>query len=369
MKNNKKTLLVMICASLVVPAQAALTLSNYQATVKGQTPDYYFTFDGGSLANALTGSPTLSPGNGVASQFTEDIFQNPNDSVYFALNGDIAYYIGHIINGGGAATDSSTAQGTVACLFRTVDPGPPSGPTTGPGAKCVFYGGGNTGTSNALDLVFENPNSTNDPNALRLSFGDSITTILPGTNVVPDTWYYFALTYNEGVTNADGSPNTNKATWYLGRLNGGGVLSSGKTLNVSNAVAGDANTFYVGSHAGNTTLTKPGQGRVDEFATWSRQLSTAEIQAQLAALPNPPLPPVSSYQTVISNQAPAHYFQLAGNTLDSMNASVALAVNRYLPVMRPICPAWVIVTITSATRPGRPILPSKPTRFIQTPTC
>jgi hypothetical protein len=331
MKNQIKNLLVIAYASLGVSAQAALTLTNYQATVEAQSPRYYFTFDGGSFANVLTGSPILTPDNSVANQFTYDIFQNPSDSIYFAINGDIAYdgteSSDHVINGGGAATISSTNQGTITCLFRTVDPGPPSGATTGPGAKSVFYGGGANGTSNSLDLIFENANSTNNPNELTLNFGDSSTTVLSAANVVADTWYYFALTYNESVTNADGSPNTNKATWYLGRLDGAGTLLSGKTINVTNAVAGDGSTFYIGSHAGNTTFEKPGQGRVDEFATWNRQLNTNEIQAQFASLPNPKLPPVSAYQTVISNQSPAHYFQLAGNTVDSMNPSLALAVN------------------------------------------
>lgn len=335
MKTRSTILLALTCFSLGVSAQ---TLSNYQAIVKAQTPSFYFTFDTNSLANVIGGSgPVLSTTLSVASQFTYDIFQNPTNCIYFSLggsSGDAAYDpsegTDHIISGGGVVgTNTSTAVGTITLLFRTVDPGPPSAAATGPGAKCIFSAGGSTGSSNALYLQIENPNSTNAPNALRLAFGDSVTAILPATNVVWDAWYYFALTYNESATNADGSPNTNKATWYLGRLNGPGTLASGQTINNTNAVAGSGTLFFIGAQTtGSSSLDKPGDGRVDEFATWTNlQLSAAQIQAQFAGLPNPAIPPVSAYQTVISNQTPAHYFQLAGNTVDSMNPSLALAIN------------------------------------------
>ena len=338
MKTCSTILLALTCFSLGVSAQ---TLSNYQTTVKAQAPSFYFTFDTNSLANVV-GSQTPVLSGYVAGtakspfpQFTYDIFQNPTNCVYFSVTGDGVSDnnegTDHIISGGGMATNNSTTVGTITLLFRTPDPGPPSGSTTGPGAKCIFSAGGSTGSSNALYLQIENPNSTNVAivNDLRLTFGDSATTILPGSNVVWDTWYYFALTYNESATNADGSPNTNKATWYLGRLNGPGTLASGQTINNTNAVAGSGTTFVIGEQTGgSSTFDKPGDGRIDEFATWTtRQLSAVEIQAQFTNLPNPAIPAVSGYQTVISNQAPAHYFQLAGNAVDSMNPSLALAIN------------------------------------------
>jgi hypothetical protein len=331
MKNRAKVLLLMICASFGVSAQAALTLSNYETTVNAQNPSFFYTFNDFALTNATSGSglPTLTVSGIVGSQ--NDIFQNSNDCVYFTKLHDVVYDIGdHIVSGGGpVGTNTSTAVGTITLLFRAVDSGPPSSSNNGPGAKCILQAGSSLGTSNALTLQFENPNTGNPSNALTLAFGDSVTTILPATNVVADTWYYFALTYNESATNADGSPNTNKATWYLGRLDGAGTLLSGKTINNTNALAGDGSDLDIGSQiAGNGTFEKPGDGRVDEFATWTnRQLSSAEIQAQFTNLPNVALPPISIYQTVISNQAPAHYFQLAGNTADSMNPSSALAIN------------------------------------------
>jgi hypothetical protein len=316
----------------------AQTLALYQTAVKATAPNFYFTFDGGSLANAIGGTPALSAliaGGSVNPypQLTYDVFQNRTNCVFFSLQGDGLYDSSdHLISGGGpVGINTSTASGTITLLFRTPDPGPPSGSTTGSGQKYVFSAGGANGTSNALALFIENPNATNAANDLRLAFGDTTFSILPATNVAWDTWYYFALTYNESALNTVGSPNTNKATWYLGRLKGAGTLASGQSSNNTNALAGDGVDCFIGEQTtGKSGLNKPGDGRVDEFAVWNNvQLTAAQITAQFTNLPNPSLPAVAGYQTVISNQAPAHYFQLAGNTVDSMNpSSVALAVNR-----------------------------------------
>jgi hypothetical protein len=331
-----KTRLVLLLTLLgLIHGVRSQTLSQYQAAVNAQSPSYYFTFDGGSLANSLGGTPILNAlvaGSTVNPypQFIYDIFQNPSNCLYFSVQGDGVYdSTHHLISGGGSlGTSTSTASGTITLLFRTPDPGPPSGSTTGPGQKFVFSAGGADATSNALALFIENPNGTNNPNALKLDFGDVATTIVPATNLVWDTWYYFALTYNESSTNANGL-NTNKATWYLGRLNGAGTLASGQTVNNTNAIAGDGTDFFIGEQTtGKSGLEKPGDGRVDEFAIWNNvQLTAAQIGSQFTNLPNPAIPAVSAYQTVISNQTPTHYFQLAGNAVDSINpSSVALTV-------------------------------------------
>jgi hypothetical protein len=332
MKIRSTILLAMLGFSLGASAQ---TLAQYQTAVNAQNPNYYFTFDAGSLANAIGGTPVL---NGAIAgsaanpypDFIYDIFQNPSNCVFFSVQGDAVYDNTHNITGGGGpvGTNTSTRVGTITLLFRTPDPGPPSGSTTGPGQKTVFWAGGDPTNANALYLLIENPNGTNNPNALILGFGDTNTVILPSAKVVWDAWYYFALTYNESATNANGSFNTNKATWYLGRLEGPGVLASGQTVNSTNALAGNGVDCFIGAQSNfKSELSKPGDGDVDEFAVWTNvQLSAAQINAQFSNLPNPAIPPVSAYQTVISNQTPSHYFQLAGNGVDSINpASVVLA--------------------------------------------
>ncbi len=332
-KYLRNLVMAAMCAGLGVSAQAALTLSNYEATVEAQNPGFFFTFNGGSLANVVnSGTPTLSASASVADQFIYDIFENPTNCVFFTIVGDYlndpSESSDHILSGGGTATSNSTAVGTITLLFRPPDPGPPSGVTTGPSGHCVFSAGGTLSSDNAFSLIIQNPNSySNPPCSLVLAFGDSTNVLLAASNLVWDAWYYFALTYNESDT------STNKATWYLGRLTGAGTLATGTTLNTNVAVAGDGTDFYLGSEpSAVTTLCKPGDGRVDEVATWNKQLTAAQIQAQFAALPNPAVPPVSAYRAVITNQAPTHYFQLNSNTVDTVTGSSLTVTNWNLAV-------------------------------------
>jgi hypothetical protein len=335
MKTGSTILLALACFSLGASAQ---TLANYQAIVLGQGPSSYFTFDGGSLTS-VAGSPvTLSYYYSAGSSsfpFNYDIFGNPTNAIYFTASTDTAYdTTHHLINGGGTATTNSTATGSITLLFRTLDPGPP--PSGAAGQHFVFSAGGTAGASNTFALLIENTNSgTVDPGSFKVRFGDASTTILQATNIVPDAWYYFALTYNEAATNSNGSPNTNKANWYLGRLSGGGTLASGTTINTvnANAVAGDGTDFFIGAQTTFASgLRNPGDGRVDEVALWSRQLTTNEIQAQFTNLPNVALPPRATYQSVITNQSPSHYFQLNGNPVDSaIGSSLVLSINGSAP--------------------------------------
>lgn len=334
MTKNAIIVTALSCALLAPFARAGATLASYQSTIIGQSPSAYFTFDNGSLASVSGSSVTLTATASVGNQFIYDVFGNPSNCVFFTLQGDTAYDPNeagdHLINGGGTASTNSSSAGSFTCLFRSVDPGPPSGSTTSPGQKFIFSAGGSPDptNANALQLYFENPNSTNgNPGALKLAFGDNTSVLLTASNVIPDCWYYFGLVYNESaVTN--GQPNTNKATWYLGRVGGAGVLTSGVTSNITSAVAGNGTDFFIGTqNNGKSTLCKPGDGRVDEFALWNRQLSAAEVQAQFANLPNAAVPPVSAYQTVISNQSPAHYFPLLGSTADVLHAGTYLLTN------------------------------------------
>ncbi|MDB6019814.1 MAG: hypothetical protein JWR19_4303 [Pedosphaera sp.] len=333
MKTLPAVLLSLLCTGLCATAQ---TLANYQATLLAQTPNSYFTFDGGSLTSVTGVAATLTafPAS-VGSQFTPDVFGHASNSIYFTGSTDAASdnseSTDHVISGGGTATLASTAAGSITLLFRTTDPGPP--PSGAPGQHYIFSAGGDFGASNSLSLLFESSASTNEPSALKLRFGDTSTTILSSNNVANETWYFFALTYNEAAA-VGGLPNTNKGTWYLGRLGGAGALASGITTNASNVVAGDALNFFVGANTnGKSSFRNPGDGRVDEFATWNRQLSAAEIQAQFGQLPNVPVPSRISYQTVVSGQSPAHYFKLDGNSVDSVSGTLTLSTNGATPLL------------------------------------
>lgn len=329
-------------SSLCVSAQT-LTLTNYEAIVLAQNPSNYFTFDGGELSNCVVGGPavtlTASPAAGSITglQLAPDAFGNPSNSFYFTIGSDVIWDPSenndHIISGGGTAANTSTATGSITFLFRSIDPGPP--PSGNPGTHCVFAAAPNTDTasSNAFSLFFQNPTNVTG-GALIMDFGDSSTTILAATNIVPDTWYYFALTYNEAATNTSGL-NSNKATWYLGRLSGGGVLTSGVITCNTNSVAGDGTSFYICNlpTSVNSTIRNPGNGQINQFAVWNRQLSTNEILKQFTNLPNVALPPRSQYEIVVNNQSPAYYFTLDGTPVDSITGLVlstnSMTTNRF----------------------------------------
>lgn len=313
----KRTLSLFLALAAFAGAATAQTLSSYQSTVMGQTPSYYFTFDNGSLTS-VANSVTLQSSPIVFSQFAYDVFRNPNDSVYFTAQGDGLVGSGDgLISGGGTSNLTSTASGTVTFLFKTLD----SGLNTG--QRIIFSCGGSTTNHNALQLFLENTNPANgDPNSLKFRFGDNTTTILPAASVIPDTWYYFAFTYTEAST------TTNKATWYLGRP--GGTLASGLTTNAPDCVAGDGTDFYIGNNpALNAGFRNPGNGQVDEFAIWSRQLSSSEVQAQFATLPNRTPAPVSSYEGAINNQSPTYFFKLNDTYVDSVSGTVTMGTNSF----------------------------------------
>jgi hypothetical protein len=317
MKKLLLTLAAVAAGGILAQAQ---TLFDYQTAVLAQSPAYYFTFDFGGLSS-IVGSATLSASPaGVASQLGPDVFGNPGNSFYFTANNDVLIDANevsdHLINGGGTATTNSSAAGSITFLFKTIDPGPQPGNGTAQGQHFIFTGGGAVGTSNGLALFIDNPSAGTDPSALKLRFGDGTTTLITGTNLVPDSWYYFALTYTE-------APVTNKAAWYVGRLGGDSQLLSGVTSNLLEAVAGDAVSFYIGGNSNFTSnLRNPGNGQVDEVATWNRRLSATEIQSQFVRLPNAAVAQRAGYQSVISQQSPVHYFKLDGSPADAASPIV-----------------------------------------------
>lgn len=320
-----------------IPVSTPLTLSNYQAIVTGQNPNYYFTFDDGSLtstgtnANALTLLSSL--GGPPYPQVASDIFGNPTDAIYFSASSDLLvdpYESSDLIvnsGAGGIASSNSTATGSIVMLFRSLDPGTLT-------AQKYILGGGYTGAShNMMSLYFEDANLT-DPGSLKLRYGDQTETILQASNVVADTWYYFAFTYTEATNGYffdDTGTNlvTVKGKWYVGVP--GNTLASGLVTNAIDAVAGNG-TFYLSTRDGASgAFRSPGNGMIDEFASWTRRLSDAEVQTQFDALPAIKVVPPSTlaaYQNVVvTNQGASYFFPLAGDYADAIDGSVILQTN------------------------------------------
>lgn len=268
-----------IAASLIgqLPAQ---TLTDYQDEVLSQGPTDYFQLDGSfeSAINSFVELSTNSFGEHLGG-FTYDAFGNPTNSYFFVVNTDeLANEVFPLISTSGTTNGAINAKGSITFLFRSL-----SGFNAG-GERWLFDGrgllsGAGTGNHNALGLFFErvdDPERT-DPGALKLQFGDNTTVVLQTNDIRFGTWYYFALTYDEARV-------PNKAMWYIGPA--GGDLSTGMTDNAADAVAGDGLGLFVGNRSTlNGAFRSPGNGRIDEFAIWNRELSETEVSDQFANLP------------------------------------------------------------------------------------
>src|ERR1051326_318701 len=309
MKNQIK--LIVLGVAWVAHTALGQTLSNYQAIVTGQGPVHHFKLDG-SLAS--TENPEVALESYGAGGFTFDVFRNPGEAAFFVNQTDYLRDVADpLISGGGVPNTNSTASGSITFLFRSLD----SGDITG--QRCLFSAGGSVTNHNSFSLFMENTNVDNgDPKSLKLRFGDSTTTILPAADIVPSTWYYFAVTYLE-------SRAPGKATWYVGRP--GGTLRTGATSNAVDSVAGDASGLYLGNRETlDAAFRNPGNGELDEIAVWDRELTASEVQAQFAALPGFKPPPASAYQSVVAGQSPDHYFHLDGSATNSVAGGPALDV-------------------------------------------
>src|SRR6266568_1550479 len=309
---KKIHLSLLLAAACLASQVSAQTLSNYQFTVSSQGPTTYFKLDN-STASSVDPSVTLES-FGVGG-YLSDVYRNSTNAYFYVNSTDFLRNLTtNLISGGGATNTSSTASGSITFLFRTLTA------ATNTGQRYLFYAGNTTADGNALSLFFENDNVTNgNPNSLKLRFGDSTSVIMEASNILAGTWYYFGLTYLESRT-------PNKAIWYLGQA--GGTLTSGTTTNADFAVAGDGSaTLVVGNQTNyNSAFRNPGNGRIDEFAIWNRELSTTEISNQFSKLPQ--LPPANAtYQQVVTAQIPAHYFKLDGSFADSVNGALSLSTN------------------------------------------
>jgi len=305
---------------LFVADASAQNLASYQAMVLSQNPSNYFKLDGSYQSTINSGIILETNGLIVANgAFANDTYRNSASSHAFDSgqgNAYLRYITTPLINGGGTANSNATATGSISFLFRTL-----TGPNIG-GQRWLFdattTGGMGTSNHNAFALFFENDTDLVNTNSLKLRFGDTTTTILLASNVAYNTWYYFALTYDE-------SRVPNKAIWYLAPA--GGPLITGMTTNSGDAVAGEGTGFYLGQRASfGGAFRNPGSGRIDEFAIWARELSYTEISNQFARLPQSP-PPNATYQQVVQAQLPKYHFKLDNSFLESIGNTLALSTN------------------------------------------
>jgi hypothetical protein len=245
-------------------------LPTYQSILTGQSPYYYNTLDNTFAPSVGTG--TLAPTSDWGG-FTNDYFGNANNAAYFTNStAKLADATGadEIYNSGSASV------GSISFLFYT--PNTNSNTTT----RYIFSNGESSGNFQFfLKLA--------GTNVLVLGAGNKAS-ITNSTTLQLGTWYYWAATWN--FTGANSS--TYGINWYLGEagqpvgsLTSGFVQRGGSGNISSSSYIGNAGTFNISGQqavvgGGYTVGSIPGM--VDEFATWSNQLSVAQIDSQYDAL-------------------------------------------------------------------------------------
>jgi hypothetical protein len=246
--------------------------ATYQSLIAAQLPSHYFKLDG-TLTDAIVPSTGVGT-NGLTGAYTTNVFGVPNAAYSFNETNDAIIITNDIISGGGPAATAATGAGTVSLLFRMLSD------ATNNGQRWIFSQGTNNSaaTRDALNLFLENTNISNvDPNSLKLRAGNTTTTIV--TNPIPNLWYYFAMAYDETRDSQSGG----EVRWFVGPI--GGTLTAGAFNPANDSIIGDNGWVFLGNRTNlNFGFRNPGSGAIDEFATWTDELSPDEIKAQFAAL-------------------------------------------------------------------------------------
>jgi hypothetical protein len=269
----KKIQLIIAVSLTLASISVRADLANYQTTVSGQSPAYYFHLD--NSLSSVGGTATFTANGGAT--FGSDYSANANDAALFPASSDYLSLANPpaVISGEG----TTTAIGSLSLLFYV----PSTIPATGYYFSDSDITGGAAGSqpaNSAFALQFSS-------SALALKLVNT-TVALPA--VTANTWYYLALTYNlnGSVTSVNG------VNWYLGAV--GGTLSSGfkqkgGSGNINTAgTLGDGNTFIVGNKQAAvvgvpaTSTAGVAGGEIDELATWSSQLTGNQITSQFNAL-------------------------------------------------------------------------------------
>jgi hypothetical protein len=260
-----------------IPANPPPPRATYEGVVTGQSPSYYFKMDS-NFVDSVSGTLVLKT-NGTSTGFNNDYFGGTSNAVTFFAGGDALTNNGNLLNGGGIYNPNTpgTGQGSISFVFRTLNS------YINQGNRYLYQAGGSSVTSNRFELYFNTYNTATDPEALKLGFGDSSTVILPTNNFAPGSWYYFAMTYNEALTNK-------QVTWWLGLLGAASpTLNTGTLSALSNSLAGQGTVFIIGSSTNLVSnsfrnSTPVGQGRMQDFAIWHRLLAGTEVTNQFNAL-------------------------------------------------------------------------------------
>jgi PEP-CTERM motif len=257
---------------LAFAACSATARADYQSTVSGQSPDYYFQFD--NSLSSVGNTATFTAHNGAT--FASDYFGNANGAASFPAAGSTEplndYLAGSASILSGAGT--STAVGSLSLLFYV----PSSIPTT-----AYYFSDGDASSGSYFAFAF----GGGDLNLKLVNKTFTAANGLPaGASLTPDSWYYLALTWDLTGT----ATGVNGVNWYIGQAGQSG-LSSGffqkggsGNINTSGTLGGGGTMDLNAKTSGASGVAG---GGIDELATWSTQLSSADIIAQYNALAVP----------------------------------------------------------------------------------
>jgi hypothetical protein len=262
----KKTQLIIAASLTLASISIQAQLADYESTVNGQSPSYFFTFNNSSLSDSLGSGATFSPSSGAT--FGSDYFGNANDAALFpALSDHLSLASPNIISG----ADTATAVGSISMLFYLS--------STVPNTGYLFSEGDATsGSYFAFDI--------SGGNTFQLKMGNTTKSLAGAPAITADTWYYLALSYNRNgvVTGVNG------VDWYLGAAGGSlesGFFQNGGTGNISaTSTLGDGGAFILDNRrADNNSMGL--NSEVDELATWNTALTSSQITSQFDAVAVP----------------------------------------------------------------------------------
>ena len=254
-------------ATVVVHGQ---DLPTYQGVVSSQDPIYYNQLDN-TLAPSI-GSGTFVP-TALGTGSTNDYFGNANDAAFFTnTTAQLSLAAGNnVINNSGAAN----SIGSLSLVFQTPN-------AVNASTRYIFSNGdvaGANGNQFTLEMVGQ---------VITIKAGNK--TISTPWTVSSGTWYYFASTWNFSGANTTafginyylgvaGQPTNTLLSGFTQR---GGTGNISSTAIFGNGGAFDVSSIQSDASGGFNVAGVP--GIVEGLASWSNQLTVAQIDDQMNAL-------------------------------------------------------------------------------------
>lgn len=270
---------IALAFAAILPAAAmAKTLDDLHSAIEACGPTYWYKFDNSYANSGSAGGGPLAP---VETSFGKDYYGNDASALDLNSNAAKAHSgrVDPISGGGPEANAAASAAGTLVVLFKT-----PASEGNDTMKRYIFRDQfGSKEHSNQLALF---TTEVTEPGSsgyrLGMNFGDMNNSTV-AKSLAPDTWYFFALVWQEGE-------NAAEARVFLGQAGDAQWLQKSSVRNVSDQAVVGADGLFTFGNFSNTNKesgffcppSSPGQ--IDEFASFDRELSSEEISSIFAAL-------------------------------------------------------------------------------------